>query len=575
MSKCQPIRGRPYKLSIEPDGPDAFEQGLNKEKRRRLQLLSRAQGNPKLQAALYKQCQADPLFWADNFVWTTDPRRQMDGLSPHMPMVMWPYQRRVFQAVLEWLRIIADKPRDMGLSYTVLAAFLWAWLFLPGVSFGVSSTTLMKIDDSSEKSLFGKLLYMLNRLPVWMLPRQANGKPAYTYRKAPRPVLENLRTGSYIVGQVATEDAFHGDRHLCILFDEAARVQRLHIVMKGVLGSTSSVVAISTPNGPSGWFPITIRGEGPAIEPYEPGRDPTPGHWQHIRLTIDEDPRKDAAWEEETRAALTEDQYEEQYGLSYTAGSLPGQIWPEYKEDLHVFSEKDWKKFQNEWLFDKSTRLYEAWDFGLFTAVVWVAVVEKDGERYAYVLDYRTWAARTVDEIAAGVARAGWYCEISADRHDEITARLGRQGRKPDYRVGDSSMSQRGSRDLRTWKMDLKDRGIELRAKSNRGVKASIDRIKLALKHERLFFSPKCGRKLDKQEFGVVPTLLASVENYHKDLKSADLRDWIEKSRAIDAEPVKDQFSHLADALRYAGDWIWGDDPVIKSLTQQADGTWQ
>lgn len=537
-----------------PSSREEWEAAIPGEWDRRERLLMAAAESVELRQELWLACRDDPVFFLDNFAWTTDPRRLENGEDPMTPLVLWPFQREVVGAMASWRLLGVDKPRDMGLSIVALGVMAWGLLFKQGARFGVSSTKMAKICDGlganpTPDSLFGKLVYMLRHLPEWMA---SEGSDWAFSRGQGAPVVSCPAMSSSIIGEVATPDAFHGPRLTAVLYDETARIRDMATIVRGVMGATNSIWCITTPAGPVGWWPRLKRGEGAQTQRYGDG-EPKPGHWQMLTLDISQDPRKDEDWEAEKRASMTEADFAEQYEVNYDANHLPGRIWPEFARMLHVYDPTDWGAAVGEGLL-RGTWVVEAWDPGLHTAVVWVAYSPQ--WQRAVVLDYRIWHDCSYDQIVEDVARAGWACLPDENTADEEVQRLGRTGRRPRYRVIDRAGNARIAGMQTTARRELERRGIKLESVRNDRVDEGNAKVAQALRYERLHFAPQCALPLARERHGNVPTLVECVAGYRKDIKAETVEDHV----GDDPLPVKDRYSHAADVLRYAVQKIWGGD---------------
>lgn len=542
-----------------PSSPEEWESGLDAEWHRRLLILEAAEDDPEVQRDLYELGRTDPVWWISTFIYASDPRRLELELETMLPFVLWPHQVEVLEAVLAWCLLAVDKPRGVGLTILVLAAFLWAWLYVPGARFGVSSTKLPKIVDGigehpTEDSLFGKLLHMLHHLPAWMISRN---EWDFT-RGQGQPTLVNLRNNNSIAGEVATHDAFHGPRKTAVLFDELARVRHAGTVMKGVQGATNSIIGISTPNGRAGWWPRLIHGDGPAIRPYSAQEKPERGTWHHIRLTVEDDPRYDEVFQQEKRAELGDEAYEEQYGVSYDAKHLPGLIWPDFRRSLHVYDEEDWTDAIDQGLLDDLYTV-DVIDPGIHCAYLRLGYSRK--WRCIIVLGYLLWHDRQYDEIVADIARHGWYCEPDPELASPELVALGRAGTRPDARIIDRAGTQRVAGLKTTAQKEFARRGLKAKPVRNDRVDKGNERVGHCLRYDALHFAPQCAERLDRRRHGNVPTLVDCVESYRKDVRGP-----VEEHVGDDPTPVKDMHSHAADCARYGVWHLVGDDTETSRL---------
>lgn len=524
---------------IRPPGDadsHAFERALAAEARRRLELYDRAEADPHLAALLNERGKHDPAWWVNTFVWGLDPRRSR--LRTH-PVVLFDQQLPELEAVLGPHPIALDASRDTGKTVTMLAGGIYETTTIPGTMWGLTSKTGGEVDHGGEwQSLFGMLRFMLRHIPSW-------ARPDWHGVRSPRPMIE-LGNGSAFVGAMATPTAFHGPRFRRIVVDEAARVRRLRDVMTGVLGATDAPMLISTPRGRGGHFASVIHGEVSPIVRWSPGVEVEPGSWLHLRMHYSDDPRRDEEWAAKKRSEVGDDViWAQQYEIDYTA-SVPGRIWPEFVAAVHVLSE-------DEWRHDRATlehaRIIEAWDPGLHTAVVWLAHWESTG--VVDVLDYRMWVDCSLDQIVADARRVPWHAKAS-------------------LRVGDPAIAARSARDLKSWRDDMRDRGLSIRSRAIVGRTRDLrEQVRRGLRDERLYFSPRCSERHHRDW----PSMVECVESYRRDLGSVDdLAHMVVRGNG-EPDPLKDIHSHLADALQYGVDWCW---PMQQAGARvRRDGRWR
>jgi hypothetical protein len=88
-------------------------------------------------------------------------------------------------------------------------------------------------------TLFGKIDYVLSRLPEWMLPRM-NRK---------RMHLVNLDNGSRIDGESSNANAGSSDRRTSIFLDEMAKMKEGDAIKRSTADVTACRLPCSTPNG--------------------------------------------------------------------------------------------------------------------------------------------------------------------------------------------------------------------------------------------------------------------------------------------------------------------------------------
>jgi len=181
------------------------------------------------------------LFWVNTFAWAFDPRKTN---CPIEPFITYPFQDRAFLAIKDSVGdhdLFCDKSRDMGASWGFAPiTYLWHWLFRSFVSFLMVSRKEDLVDKRGDpKCLFWKVLFVLDRLPKWMVP---------DYTKT-HMHLHNNENGSTIDGESTTGDLAVGDRRTSVLLDEFSLVREGFDVIGRTRDVTRSRHINGTPRG--------------------------------------------------------------------------------------------------------------------------------------------------------------------------------------------------------------------------------------------------------------------------------------------------------------------------------------
>jgi len=201
--------------------------------------------DPSFADILWEACAIDPLFYVCGFVYTYDPRCQPFA---KLPFILYPFQR---QGLLEIIGAIGNydllikKSRDQGASWLCILALEWAWHFRKMQSFLMVSRTENYVDNADNpKSLFWKIDFLHNNLPLWLMP------PGYNRNDHRRKLhISNPFNGSVIDGEATTGQVARGDRRTAILLDEFAAVEQGHRVLASTRDATNSRIFNSTPLG--------------------------------------------------------------------------------------------------------------------------------------------------------------------------------------------------------------------------------------------------------------------------------------------------------------------------------------
>lgn len=223
---------------------------------RRKELLDKCSEDEVLQALELERCKRDPIYWINNWVWTSDPRNASRGLPVSVPFLLWPRQIEY----LEWRRdliknrkfgIIA-KSRDSGMSWILIADHLHHWLFDTDYKGSIGSRKSQLIDQlGNPDSLYQKFRVILSKLPKWMKPKSYQDN----YMR-----LINDDNNSVISGE-AGDNLGRGGRSSLYDVDEFGFVERQAVVLAALSANSDCLILTSTPNGPGNEFANIYLGD--------------------------------------------------------------------------------------------------------------------------------------------------------------------------------------------------------------------------------------------------------------------------------------------------------------------------
>ena len=206
--------------------------------------------DPPYADVLRDACSRDPLFFINGFTYTHDTR--IEPFSK-LPFILYPFQE---EGVLEIINAINDhdllieKSRDMGASWITLAAIFWCWRFRTGRDFLLGSRNDEYVDKTGNpKALFQRLDFVLENLPLWLIPSGFNRNEHRT-----KSHYKNPENGSIIDGEATTPSFARGDRRSAILLDEFADVDMGHRVLSATRDATKCRLFNSTPQGVANAF---------------------------------------------------------------------------------------------------------------------------------------------------------------------------------------------------------------------------------------------------------------------------------------------------------------------------------
>lgn len=279
---------------------NSIDTWIRQKKVDRADRLAKAIEVQEYRAALVERARRDPVFFFNQFAWTYDPRPE--AKPNHFPFLTYEFQDdyiRELEAAFKAIHdLLTDKSRDMGVSWMVLTWVVWHWLFDKSFNALVGSRKEDMVDNFQPDSLFGKMSYVIDRLPTWLLPIGYDKNKHRTFCK-----IVNPETGNTIQGESANRDFSRQGRYTVILLDEFAFWEFADSVWTATADSAPIRIAVSTPRGKNNKF---------ADLKFETKIKCVSLHW-----TLH--PYKDAAWYEAEKARRTPREVAQELDIDYEA----------------------------------------------------------------------------------------------------------------------------------------------------------------------------------------------------------------------------------------------------------------
>ncbi len=289
--------------------------------RQRAERLAWVRRNPDQLPALKKFYRDNPAQFITDWGCTSDPRNVERGLPVVIPFIL-------FQKQVEWIDWVLDhwrnqrpglteKTRDMGMSWVSVALACSLCLSYPGMAIGFGSRKEEYVDKiGAPKSLFHKARMFMSTLPVefrggWNIDRDA-----------PHLRLNFPETGSNISGE-AGDNIGRGDRTGIYFVDEAAYLERPHLIEASLSQTTNCRIDISSANGMGN--PFAQKRHSGAIDVFT-------FHWR-------DDPRKDDEWYSRQCRDLDPVTIAQEIDINYSAsaeGVVIPQAWVNAAIDAHL-----------------------------------------------------------------------------------------------------------------------------------------------------------------------------------------------------------------------------------------------
>jgi hypothetical protein len=293
-----------------------------------------------------KKAYEDPIFFFNNFLRIYNKDGINGKKETDIAFKTFPYQNKIIRQLLECYRngedVFVDKTRQMGVTYVSLGLFLWLWLTEPGFTCLIGSRKEEFVDNrrggltgNKESSLFGKLDYMIDRLPQFMLPVGWNKAKHFNYMS-----LMNPENGNAITGESSNPDFSRGGQYSIIFLDEFAFWENSGSVWGATGDNTHCRIVVTTPGH-------------------------KPGKAKRLRFGLDKekikiievpyhlDPRKDAKWLQEQKEKRSEEDFNREIMMNWEL-SMKGRIYPEME-----------KASYGDYPFIPNVQLYVSGDYGL------------------------------------------------------------------------------------------------------------------------------------------------------------------------------------------------------------------
>ena len=253
----------------------------------RIKRLTRLREEPVLLLGVKEFYKTHPVEFIEDFCFTFDPRNVERGLPATVPFCLFPRQVQFVEwVVAQWKARsdgVAEKSRDMGVSWLCVAVSVWMWLFYPGSVVGFGSRKESYVDDlNNPNALFWKVRNLISLLPAELQPIGWDEK-----KHAPFMKITNPETGSVIIGE-AGDNIGRGGRTSIYFVDEAAFLEHAEAIDAALSQTSNCKLYVSTPNGAGNPFYRKRHG----------------GKFPVFTFDWHDDPRKDQAWYERQCSTL-------------------------------------------------------------------------------------------------------------------------------------------------------------------------------------------------------------------------------------------------------------------------------
>lgn len=277
-----------------PDYSAVYEQ--------RTAAIKRLRQNPSLLPGVKEFYKTHPVEFIQDFGMTFDPRNVEVGLAAVVPFILFPKQQEFIQFLYDHWRGrkdgLAEKSRDMGVSWLCVAFGVWMWTFHGGTVVGFGSRKEEYVDKLGDpKSLLWKVREFIKLLPIEFRPKGYNER-----EHAPFMRIVNPENGATIIGE-AGDNIGRGNRTSIYFKDESAFYERADAIDAALSQTSNCKIDVSTPNGAGNAFYRKRHGGKIDVFVFD---------WR-------EDPRKGPEWYEKQKQDLDPVIVAQEIDRNYTA----------------------------------------------------------------------------------------------------------------------------------------------------------------------------------------------------------------------------------------------------------------
>ena len=238
----------------------------------------------------YRKCAQSPHYFIDTYCQIDDPNRPG---SEWFPFHLWPAQFEVLDIVLQSVKVIALKARQLGITWVLVAYALWLMIFQPGSLIMMFSRTG---DDAKE--LIRRLRGMHDRLPDFL---QAS------YDKKLEKELYFTELESRAKSFSTTKHSGRGFTASFVLVDEAAYIEFLRQLLNAAeetvdAGGKLALISTADKDRPNNIFHVRFKAALNGTNGYTP-----------IFLSWKARPTRSQAWYDKKKAEKDQDDLYQEY----------------------------------------------------------------------------------------------------------------------------------------------------------------------------------------------------------------------------------------------------------------------
>lgn len=296
-------------------------------------IQDRCRRDHRFRLAELARCKSDPCWFILMWLDVEEPRSDEESYDEDdgdfetiKPFILFAYQAKVvylFCAIVALpfkFDFFISKARGVGITYAVLAAAFWGWLFRKYRGRFLSEKFEKAERSLDLDSLFGKLDLFFESIPEWMMPTGFYGK---SVKNRQIGMYKNPVTKAQLTAEATTKNAVRGGRGTYSCSDECAFQMNYRKTRSTISGSTNHRVDWSSESFTEGrqWW-NTWRSAKKAASLARASRQIPVA----IVLELEwyENPYQDQLWYDTERARYASDGNIEEFDVEYLRNPLSG-----------------------------------------------------------------------------------------------------------------------------------------------------------------------------------------------------------------------------------------------------------
>lgn len=322
------------------------------------------------------RCEYDPVYFITKYCYTLDPK---DAKHKTKLIPKWEYVITLIENIHANQNNLIEKTRQMIVSWITQAYNVWGLLFGNGYAALNLSRKEDLVDDKTHNSLFGKMRFIFEHLPEWMIEARfgeaVRSDGAIRYLRA-----QNERYDNSIIGESANIGAGRGGSFSKVFADEFGFVDR-----------SESVYSSFDDACPTGKNLITtppFKGKKCAFYRLREGSLRQINDFKIIRIHWTQHPYRNKEWYQKASQGKTDDEVARELDIDWNI-AVKGRIYDRWDASKHII------KYQ----YQSVLPLDLDFDFGIGESPVSIGISQDlpDGKT-VYFRDIEFYGL-TVDEI--------------------------------------------------------------------------------------------------------------------------------------------------------------------------------